>query len=139
MKTLLIDDNEGIRYAVSHCLNLEGIQCDTVESLTQAIEKIEQMPESENSYDSILLDLNLGEESVTTEDLIQLVHARPCRSRSRILIFSASIHAAEEAKRLGADGVISKPFSIQTLVNALTISPSTAEGLLPVHRLGTAC
>lgn len=112
MDILIVDDEASIRRATSLALDAAGHYVETAENGTVALKSLK-----ESSFDLVLLDLYLGEESG-----LQVLEAiRRDHPGVHVVIFTANatIPNAIEATRLGAVDFLEKPFSPDQLRQAL--------------------
>jgi NtrC-family two-component system response regulator AlgB len=112
MDILIVDDEASIRRATSLALDAAGHYVETAENGTVALKSLK-----ETSFDLVLLDLYLGEES----GLQILETIRRDHPGVHVVIFTANatIPNAIEATRLGAVDFLEKPFSPDQLRQAL--------------------
>src|SRR5438105_6541267 len=122
-KRVLIVENEPlIRDLLAEYLTDEGYRPDTAATIAEALARIEaQEP------DLILLDLMLS-----VDDGWSFLKSRkehPSLARIPVLVVSASSNEALlEARDLGADGILAKPFDLDALMLALRslVEPTTS-------------
>lgn len=111
-KIWLVDDEESILEALSIILKEEGYNVRVMSHskvLLSALKK--DVP------DLFLLDILIAD-----IDGVQLTKFLKSNSKTKkipIIIMSASLHVAEEAKKAGADDFIAKPFNIGTLLKVI--------------------
>lgn len=112
MDILIVDDEASIRRATSLALDAAGHYVETAENGAVALQSLK-----ETSFDLVLLDLYLGEES----GLQVLETIRREHPGVHVVIFTANatIPNAVEATRLGAVDFLEKPFSPDQLRQAL--------------------
>jgi len=112
MDILIVDDEASIRRATSLALDAAGHYVETAENGAVALKSLK-----ESSFDLVLLDLYLGEES----GLQILETIRRDHPGVHVVIFTANatIPNAVEATRLGAVDFLEKPFSPDQLRQAL--------------------
>ena len=112
MDILIVDDEPSIRRATSLALEASGHYVETAENGGVALRSLR-----ETSFDLVLLDLYLGEES----GLQLLETIRREHPGVHVVMFTAhaSIPNAVEATRLGAVDFLEKPFSPDQLRQAL--------------------
>jgi len=108
MDVLIIDDDESVRTTTSIAIDAEGHYCETVSST-----KLADIRLKEETYDLILLDLKLGEESGLAY-LKQILKRKP---NQIVAMFTAhaSVNNAVMATKAGAFDYLSKPFSTDEL------------------------
>lgn len=108
MKILLIEDDSAIRFALEALLSLEGYQTRCVDRGEDALVFL-----TREEFDVILLDLHT--DGMSAEEFVQLLP----RQRPPLGVVSASHWADAEARKLGADFFIRKPFDQNELLEAL--------------------
>jgi two-component system response regulator ResD len=107
-KVLVIDDEDFIRELVMDFLELKDIHCDAAENATSALKLY-----SETDYDLVLLDVNLG----NTNAVEVLAELKKIRTNIPVVLLTGDPHYDEEySGRIGADGVIFKPFQIDDFI-----------------------
>lgn len=111
-KVLVIDDEDFIRELVKDFLEMEKIQCDGAETAEEGLELI-----TANNYNLILLDRNLGKSKA--EDIIQKIHDIDGGLPILILTGDADCDDAYQ-KKVGADGVVFKPFQVTDFIDTIT-------------------
>jgi PAS domain S-box-containing protein len=112
---LIVDDERNIREVVARILEIEGYRVLQAESYEQAIEKLDT-----ERVDLILTDILLGGRSGI--DVLNEVNSRFAGCPVIVMTGAPSIETASDAVRLGADNYITKPFSDDTLLNAIRLS-----------------
>lgn len=107
-KVLVIDDEDFIRELVKDFLDLKDIHCDAAENASRAVELY-----AETDYDLVLLDVNLGNSSAV-EVLAEL---KKIRDNSPVVLLTGDPqYNADFSERIGADGVIFKPFQVDNFI-----------------------
>ncbi len=107
---LIVDDEPLIRSAIAETFVTAGYQVREAGTKREALDALEA-----NSFDVILLDHCLPD----AEDFALLITVRTLAPDAAVVVRSACAGAREfikEASRLGADGVICKPFDTDRLV-----------------------
>lgn len=114
-RLLLIDDHQIYLDGLSLTLGslCEGVQLDHAHNAAQAIQQVQH-----NSYDLILLDLQLPDSSGLA--LLQKLRTEDAMVPVAILTASNSPSDLDAALQLGAAGFISKTADGKTLLNAVT-------------------
>jgi DNA-binding response OmpR family regulator len=108
-KVLVIDDEDFIRELIKDFLELGNILCYGAESAAQGLEFI-----NKEKFQLILLDRNLGK--VKAEDLIAQIRSQ--NQAVPIVILTGDQHCGDDyLKRIGADGIIFKPFQVNDFMN----------------------
>ena len=111
-KVLVIDDEEFIRDLVRDFLELKNIQCDEAENASRALDKF-----SQNHYDLVLLDVNLGKSSAA-EVIVEL---RKVRADAPILLLTGDPnYSPDYSAQIGPDGIIYKPFQVDPFIENVT-------------------
>ena len=114
-RVLVIEDEYAIRGMLDEHLAHEGYAVDTVENIAEALERVANRPP-----DVMLLDLMLPRLDGWT--FLRRRQDDPALAAIPVLVISAAPqHRLVEAKELGADGFLSKPFDLGVL-NALVRS-----------------
>ncbi|MGC9335835.1 MAG: response regulator transcription factor [Anaerolineae bacterium] len=103
LRTLVVDDEQGIRFFLTETLQRAGHVVATASSGEEALERLRDDP-----YDLILLDLKLGGR-VTGLRVLEAVRWRWPRSLVVILTAHGSMDSALTAIREGVDGYLLKP------------------------------
>ncbi|MGD2279567.1 MAG: response regulator, partial [Candidatus Omnitrophota bacterium] len=106
-KVLIVEDEKMVADVISNFFKRKGLKVDIAYDLSTGMEKFN--PE----YDMVLLDIALGEER--SFPLLERIK-KECPDMP-VLMFSGydSDENIREAKRLGANGFIPKPFRIEFL------------------------
>jgi CheY-like chemotaxis protein len=108
---LVVDDDDGIREVVSTILEGEGYPVRTASNGDAALQVLEESP-----VELVLLDLRMPGPSSST--LVHRLRARP--APPRIAIMSGASEVERIADDLDADGCLSKPFELETLLSEVT-------------------
>ncbi len=114
-QVLLIDDEEGIRYAFHKFLVSDGYSVVTAENYREGIARLD-----ESSFDLIFADIILGDK--TGIDLLREVKERKLRCPVVIFTGAPSIATASEAIRIGAFDYLSKPVEKNALLRVAKIA-----------------
>ena len=118
-RLLIAEDHEAARELIRHALDGQGYELEFAQTGVQALEALQR-----RSFDAAFLDLALPE--LTGSDVCRRVKADPERQDVPIILMSgalASRELAEEARRIGADAYLAKPFSLaelRTIARAFT-------------------
>lgn len=108
-KILVIDDEEFIRDLVRDFLELKDISCDGTENPNLAEDLY-----AENKYDLVLLDVNLGKSNA--ENIIGRL--KKISVDTPILLLTGDTQFNDEyAKKIGAEGIIFKPFQVDYFID----------------------
>ncbi|MDD2853134.1 MAG: sigma-54-dependent Fis family transcriptional regulator [Desulfuromonadaceae bacterium] len=108
-RILLVDDENGIRFALGTLLRKEGYLVDAAADICEARGFLRANP-----YDLIYIDITLGKENGI--DLLREI--RKTFPASQVVMFTGNprVESAAEAVRLGAFDYICKPIRIETLI-----------------------
>jgi len=123
---LVVDDEPGVRSALSGVLRDEGYQVDTVDSGESCLERLSRQP-----YDVVVLDVWLP----GMDGLATLTRMRERQVDSQVVIISGhgSVESAVRAIKMGAFDFVEKPLSLEKTVlvvrNALRQRHLEAENL----------
>lgn len=112
-RILVIDDNDSIRRMIVRCLEKQGIGALQAASTQQA-----QMALGQGGIDAIILDIVLG-----TENGWEILrHLRESSDVPVLMISGAQVddETRLDAKHLGAQGVLPKPFTCSQLMESLS-------------------
>ena len=123
---LVVDDEPGVRSALSGVLRDEGYQVDAVESGEACLERLARQP-----YDVVVLDVWLP----GIDGLVTLTRMRERQVDAQVVIISGhgSVESAVRAIKMGAFDFVEKPLSLEKTVlvvrNALRQRHLEAENL----------
>jgi len=109
MKILLIEDEQELSLSILQYLNGNGVLCEAVNNVLEALEKITMY-----QYDCILLDLSLPD-----GDGFEILKALKTQGKEEgVIIISAksSLDTRIEGFNLGADDFLVKPFHLSELL-----------------------
>src|SRR3954447_23485278 len=106
---LVVDDEPGVRSALSGVLRDEGYQVDTVDSGESCLERLSRQP-----YDVVVLDVWLP----GMDGLATLTRMRERQVDSQVVIISGhgSVESAVRAIKMGAFDFVEKPLSLEKTV-----------------------
>jgi DNA-binding NtrC family response regulator len=112
-KILLVDDDEWIRDSLTLYFGTEGCHMLAVETAEEGMELLKQ-----EDYDIILIDYKLpGMDGLTFTKKIHWI----CPDAIKILITAYKTkEIVSEAKRIGIQDLIDKPFTIETIEDSLS-------------------
>ncbi len=102
-RALIVDDSEVLRRLIEMCLKPAGFEIATAESGSEALRVA-----ADYAPDLVILDIGLPD--MTGWDVLEALRSAPATAESKILILSGYEEAHSEAKRLGADAALVKPF-----------------------------
>ncbi len=118
MNILIIDDNESLSLMAREKLETTGnYNIDTVHDGAEALDILRQ-----HRYDIIILDVVLPRVSGIT--ILEEIRSDYSKNKESFIIVTSSItHPAlvENASKLGADYFITKPFKVESLVDAVEV------------------
>jgi len=105
---LIVDDEDGICKMLSRYLSRNGFRTTVASSGKGMMTRLDQ-----ESYDLILLDLNLG-----VEDGLDLLREINSRRRSRVIVVSGRKNPIDRVigLELGADDYVCKPFHLREIL-----------------------
>lgn len=115
MKIAVVDDEKGILLSMKLYLEMEGHLPYTFSSPVEALNalKAERM-------DLIIIDMRMPE--MTGEELANMLKKNECTRDIPLILFSAHETLSEVAARVGAHGVLEKPFrfeKLNSLINSI--------------------
>jgi DNA-binding NtrC family response regulator len=112
-KILLVDDDEWIRDSLTLYFDTEGCHIIAVETAEEGMELLKQQ-----GYDIILIDYKLpGMDGLTFSKKIQEM----CPDTIKILITAYKTkEVVSEARQIGIQDLIDKPFTIHTIEDSLS-------------------
>ena len=126
MRILIVEDHSGIRIALEMILELEGHYAVAVDRGEDALAMLQASAEP---FDVVLLDLNTN--GITADEFMGKLNEL-CQSQSvsrpRVGILSGSSTIEREAKRIGADFIVKKPFEQEQILAAILDSSSHLPG-----------
>jgi len=102
---LIVDDEEDIRNILSEFLEFQNFTCDTVGSVKEAKEYIQN-----NNYDLIISDIIMPEEK--GDVLLRWLNEMPEYKMKLVFMTGYSDVPREELLELGALEIVSKPFNL---------------------------
>jgi len=105
-RILVVDDDATLRETLAEILTEDGFEVRGARDGREALDQLETWP-----ADLVVLDLMMP---VMDADAFNAAQQRAGR-RTPILIVSAAPHLSEAADRIGAVGIVSKPFRIHEL------------------------
>lgn len=110
MRILVVDDEMDILESTRVLLELEGHQVEVVREASAEVAAVQRF-----RPDVILQDLNMPDLSIDGM-IAELRHVAPT---TRVLLFTAAANVDDIQVRVGAAGVVRKPFELGTLLSAL--------------------
>ena len=113
MKILLIDDDEWIRESLRISFQAEGCQIVVLETAEEAIEELLCQ-----NYDIIITDYKLpGMDGI--EFFKQIKSSHPNTIKILITAYKSNV-VVDEARKVGVQHLIAKPFTFETIEASLT-------------------
>lgn len=115
LRVLVVDDERLLRWAIGETLTAHGHSVVQAETAADAVRVLRHAAEP---LDAVLLAYHLPD----SDDLSLLARVRGMAPDSAVLLMTAygSAEIAERALRLGASGVMDKPFDMQDLEPAIS-------------------
>ncbi|MCK6604842.1 MAG: LytTR family DNA-binding domain-containing protein [Ignavibacteriaceae bacterium] len=109
---LIVEDDTNLRENISEYLSLKGYNVFTSSEIKSSIKIL-----NENDIDLILCDINLGQES--GYDLSRYVSVSRVRNQPGFVFISAMAdrNSVRKGMDIGADDYLTKPFSMEELIN----------------------
>ena len=127
---LVIDDNEGVRTALSMLFSVHDLPCVTAESVEQGLEQLEANP-----VGLVVQDMNFTGDTTSGKEGVELFHTiRERHPDLPVILLTAWTHleTAVELVRAGAADYLAKPWDddklIATARNLLELSDATQHG-----------
>ncbi len=118
MNILIIDDNENLALKAIENLNATGnYDIDTVQDGATALDILKQC-----KYDIIILDVVLPK--VSGISLLENIRKEQNPNKNSFIIVTSSIthpSLVENASKLGADYFITKPYKVESLIDAIEV------------------
>ena len=116
-KVLIVDDDSNIRQFCRFALESQGLRCDEADNGQAGLDAVSVKP-----YDLVLLDIHMPK--LTGPEVLRSLRKQPPLPHLKVLMFSGQASSDELAQMLlaGADGYLTKPFSMVQLVNQVKAS-----------------
>jgi DNA-binding response OmpR family regulator len=111
-KLLFVDDDAALREVVKNQLTAQGYLLDEAADGLEAIERLKK-----EKYDLMLLDINMPGKSGM--DVLKYMQEAPSKCRVIMLTGRVGFSIATETLKLGADEYITKPFSLDYLLDSI--------------------
>lgn len=102
-RALVVDDSEVLRRLIEMCLKPAGFEIATAGSGSEALTVAAE-------YDPDLILLDIGLPDMTGWEVLAAIRASEVSAAAKVLILSGYEDVHAEARRLGADGALIKPF-----------------------------
>lgn len=112
-RVLIVDDDEGIRQFVATALSEEGYEVAEAADGKEALARAEAV-----RPDLILLDLRMP--VMDGWEFARAYRSRPGKG-ARLVIVTAGLDVAKDAREIGADGFLAKPFQLDDLLSAVDV------------------
>lgn len=107
---LVVDDDRGIQILLRDVLSDAGFEAVSAGTINHALDAL-----TEHRPEVIVLDLSLPD---SDEALLRRLAASA--RESRLLVLSGSVQIHEQARALGADASLAKPFDLDAFVTLVT-------------------
>ncbi|MCR4440562.1 MAG: response regulator [Peptococcaceae bacterium] len=108
LKIAVVDDEQGILLSLSLFLEMEGYSPLVFTSPLKALEVL-----SKEKVDLIIIDMRMPE--MSGEEMALCLRKNPFTKNIPIILFSAHETLPEVASRVGAQGILEKPFQFEKL------------------------
>lgn len=102
-RALIVDDSDVLRRLIEMCLRPVGFEIATASCGAEAVDVAA-------SFDPDLVLLDIGLPDMTGWEVLAMLRESPVNADAKVLILSGYEDVHVEAKRLGADGALVKPF-----------------------------
>ncbi|MDW7673114.1 MAG: response regulator [Bacillota bacterium] len=128
-KILVVDDQPGMRLLLEHALAEGGFQVVTANDGREALKKL-----TEEKFHIVLLDMKMPGMS----GLEVLANLQDAKLSSQFVMMTAYREdlLAEQAKQLGVQHFLTKPFNIEEMLEMISRLVSEA---MPAERLCSSC
>ena len=113
MKLLLIDDDEWIRDSLSLFFEGEGCHLLALETAEEALEALKHQ-----SYDIIITDYRLP--GIDGLEFLRCIQSKNIDAMNILITAYGNEKVVLEAKKIGVQDLIQKPFSINTIEESLS-------------------
>jgi DNA-binding NtrC family response regulator len=111
-RILFAEDEDGFRNLVVQLLKEEGFEVDGVIDGADAIDALQK-----NNYDLLLLDIRMPNKSGL--DVLKFMHANDIRIRTIMATAVNDMTIAIESLKLGANDFITKPYTVESLIESI--------------------
>jgi DNA-binding response OmpR family regulator len=112
LRILFAEDDDGFRNIVVELLTDAGFEVEAVNDGTGAIEALQK-----NTYDLVLLDIRMPIKSGL--DVLEFMRKNNIRIRTIMATAVNDMTIAIETLKLGASDFVTKPFTIESLVDCI--------------------
>ena len=109
-RVLVLEDDARLQHMLSTVLRLEDYEVEGVSTGSQALRSVAERPP-----DLLVLDLVVPE--ISGWEVLRQLRNDPERANIPILLVSSVQDLASEARKLGADDHLGKPFLVEDLLN----------------------
>ncbi|MCK9426506.1 MAG: response regulator [Ignavibacteriaceae bacterium] len=127
-KVLVVDDEDLLRTGMQRLLEMEGYAVDVAANGTEGVSL-----GTKGDYDLAIIDLKMPDKDGM--EVLKEIHADKPNTVCFIATAFASFDTAIQATKLGADGYIPKPFSVEELLQQLQLGYKKRLLLLETERL----
>ncbi|WP_394221315.1 response regulator [Alteromonas gracilis] len=119
LKVLIADDISVSRDAICESLSVANIQADIATGGKQAVAKMRSAAGNSSPYDVLILDWNMPD--IDGLEVVAIMNQELLIKQPKVIMLYAfeSPHMREQAKQLGIQTFIKKPFSTSELVDKL--------------------
>jgi len=111
-KILIVDDEVLHQHSLMQLMTQHGYEVDSANNGAEAIAKLKN-----NNFSLVLLDLNMGDSN--GEEVMRFITEEKMNTTIIVVSGETSFEAAENAIKHGAYDFISKPYSIDNLLNSV--------------------
>jgi DNA-binding response OmpR family regulator len=112
IRILFAEDDDSIRNIVVRMLIEEGFDIEAVDDGTDAIELLQK-----KTYDLVLLDIRMPIK--TGLDVLEFMRTKNLRTRTIMATAVDDVAVAIQTLKLGANDFVTKPYSIELLVDCI--------------------
>ena len=111
-KILVVDDDPIIRDMMIDILSLEGYPVEVARNGREALEKLHG-----NANYLVFLDLMMP--GINGSDVCLQLYAEPQIRKQHIIVIMSALDNLAQARALGADGTMSKPFLVEDVLRVM--------------------
>jgi PAS domain S-box-containing protein len=119
-KVLLVEDHPELAKLASATLEAGGCTCQVAASGEEAVEMYQLVAATDDPFDVIVTDMNLG--LMSGSDVVEIIRRLDPHKRVRVILHSANADQIGEAdrKKLGFDAYLQKPVAAGELLRAVS-------------------